>query len=326
MLVHLRLTVPPDLVDPVLSLLSDKATVTNVIRIPGASIEPPGDLIQADVAREVASSILEDLSDLGLDETGGIAIVPLTATPFRRAHEVEEAAAGDPDDAVIWDVVKSQAASAVRPTITFHLFLVIAVMLAAIAVLTDSSILVIGAMVVGPEFGTVAAICTGLVLGKGRLAYRGLKLLVLSFTFAIAVTVVVAWIAALFGWVTWEMVTRPRPQTAFIWHPDEWSFVVALLAGAAGVLALSADKGQAMVGVFISVTTVPAAGNLALGLALEAPSEIVGSLQQLGLNLAGMLLAGTVTVLAQRFAWKRMDRLTQPLFRVRSRRGATRTH
>ena len=315
MLVHLRLTVPAELVDPVLSLLCDKPTVTNVIRLPGASIEPVGDLIQADVAREVASSVLEDLADLGLDEAGGIAIVPLTATPFRRAHEVEEAAAGDPDDAVIWDVVKAQAASAVRPTITFHLFLVIAVMLAAIAVLTDSSILVIGAMVVGPEFGTVAAICTGLVLGKGRLVYQGLKLLILSFAFAVLVTMVIAWFGQIFDWITYEMVTRPRPQTAFIWHPDKWSFVVALLAGAAGVLALSAEKGQAMVGVFISVTTVPAAGNLALGLALMARSEIIGSLQQLGLNLAGMVLAGTLTVLVQRFAWKRMDKLTQPLFR-----------
>lgn len=320
MLVHLRLTVPAHLVDPVLGLLCDKPAVTNVIRLPGASLEPAGDLIQADVAREVASSILEDLSDLGLDEEGGIALVPLTATPFRRAHEVEEAAAGDPDDAVVWDVVKEQAASAVRPTVTFHLFLLIAVMLAAIAVLTDSSILVIGAMVVGPEFGTVAAICTGLVLGKGRLVVQGTKLLVLSFTFAIAVTTAVAWLGRLLGWITYEMVTRPRPQTAFIWHPDWWSFIVALLAGAAGVLALSADKGQTMVGVFISVTTVPAAGNLALGLGLTAGSEIIGSLQQLGINLAGMLIAGTITVLIQRFAWERMDKLTQPLFRPVNRR------
>ena len=32
---------------------------------------------------------------------------------------------------------------------------------------------------------------------------------------------------------------RPRPQTGFIWHPDRWSFIVALMAGAAGVLAMT---------------------------------------------------------------------------------------
>ena len=38
------------------------------------------------------------------------------------------------------------------------------------------------------------------------------------------------------------------------------SFVVALFAGAAGMLSLVSAKSAALVGVFISVTTVPAAG------------------------------------------------------------------
>lgn len=55
-----------------------------------------------------------------------------------------------------------------------------------------------------------------------------------------------------------------------------------------------------MVGVFISVTTVPAAGNLALALAVWAPAEIRGSTSQLAVNIAGMILAGVVTVWLQR--------------------------
>lgn len=320
MLVHLRLTVPTHLVDQVMDLVTDNPTVTDVVHLRGACVEPRGDLIQCDVAREVASTLLDDLDKIGLDEEGGIALVPLTATPFRRAHELEDAAAGDPDDAVVWDVIKAQAASAVRPTVTFHLFLLIAVMLAAIAVIADSAVLVVGAMVVGPEFATVAAICTGLVLRKFYLTIDGVRLLVFSFIFAIAVTAVVAWFGTLIGWVTPHMVLRPRPLTAFIWQPDHWSFVVALLAGAAGVIALSVEKAQAMVGVFISVTTVPAAGNLALGIAVWSPDEMTGSLEQLGLNVAGMLIAGTITLLIQRVAWKHVDRITQPLFRPVHRR------
>ena len=67
-----------------------------------------------------------------------------------------------------------------------------------------------------------------------------------------------------------------------------------------GVLALSTDRAQAMVGVFISVTTVPAAGNLALGIATWQASEIIGSATQLGVNLLGMVLAGTVVLALQR--------------------------
>ena len=40
--------------------------------------------------------------------------------------------------------------------------------------------------------------------------------------------------------VTSEEVTRARPQTGFIWRPDIWSFVVALLAG---VIAWNPDSG-----------------------------------------------------------------------------------
>ena len=52
------------------------------------------------------------------------------------------------------------------PTVSFHLFLVLAVALAAIAVITDSAVLVVGAMVVGPEYSAVAAASAGIALGR----------------------------------------------------------------------------------------------------------------------------------------------------------------
>ena len=44
---------------------------------------------------------------------------------------------------------------------------------------------------------------------------------------------------------------------------------MAVLAGIAGILSITARKSSALVGVFISVTTVPAAGNIAVAIALE---------------------------------------------------------
>lgn len=153
------------------------------------------------------------------------------------------------------------------------------------------------------------------MFARWGLAWASARLLVLGFAFAIAVTTVLALALVLTGVITAEMVTRPRPQTGFIWHPDIWSFVVALVAGAAGVLALSTDKAQAMVGVFISVTTVPAAGNLALGLAVADSGEILGSLAQLGANIGGMVLAGTLLLLFVRARWPWVMRLSERLSR-----------
>lgn len=314
MLVHLRLNVPTELTADVTSLLIDHECATNVTVQRGVSLVPKGDLVECDVAREIAGEVITRLKELGLGETGGILVSTPTAWPFAAAQRLERDSPGDPEDAVIWDSVVDQAYAAARPTITFHVFLTLAILLAAIAVITDSAVLVIGAMVVGPEFGTVAAVATGVVFAKWGLSLRALRLLVLSFVTCIAFVALLSVVADLTGLVTSEMVTRPRPQTGFIWHPDRWSFIVALIAGAAGVLALSTEKANAMVGVFISVTTVPAAGNLALALGTWTPSEITGSLAQLGVNLGGMIVSGVVVLALQRLLWHRVTSASGRLF------------
>ena len=58
---------------------------------------------------------------------------------------------------------------------------------------------------------------------------------------------------------------RAATRDPVIYTPDKWSFIVALIAATAGVLSLTSRKSGALTGVFISVTTVPAAGNIALG-------------------------------------------------------------
>lgn len=312
-LVHLRLTVPTDLTERVCRLLDDPDRATNVVLLKGAAIQPAGDLVEADVARERASTVLDALEKLGVGRRGGIVVSEPSSTPFAAARRLERAAPGDPDDAVIWSVMLDDAETHSRPTVSFLIFLLLAIMLAGVAVVTDSSVLVVGAMVVGPEFAVVAAICTGLILGHFRLAGRSVVLLVTGFAMTVLVAALLARVAVLAGLLTAHMVTRPRPQTAFIWHPDRWSVVVALIAGAAGVLALATEKSNAMVGVFISVTTVPAAGNLALGLAIWDGGEITGSLKQLGLNIGGMLVSGVVTVALLRLVWVRLIRHTDRL-------------
>jgi uncharacterized hydrophobic protein (TIGR00271 family) len=304
-LVHLRVTTPETLTDKSLALLLGHDYITNITLQRGASLDPVGDVVEADVAREEFNDVLENLHRMGVGRKGGIVVQTPTATPFDEAARIEERAPGDPDDAVIWDSVLAKAVAGARPTVSYLLFLVMAVTLAAIAVILDSAILVVGAMVVGPEFSAVGAVAVGVAFGRWALVGRGLRLLVGGFAFAVLVVAVFALLARLTGLITLDMVTAPRPETGFIWHPDLWSFIVAFIAGAAGALAMAIEKASTMVGVFISVTTIPAAGNLALGLAFWARHEIIGSVAQLTLNLASMILAGVLVLGYQRLFWTR---------------------
>jgi uncharacterized hydrophobic protein (TIGR00271 family) len=304
-LVHVRLTVPEHLTDDSLAVLQDHDCTTNLTLQRGASLQPAGDLLEADVAREEFNEVLDHLHRIGVGREGGIVVLTPTGTPFDEAVRIEQRAPGDPDDAVIWDSVLAKADAGARPTVSFLLFMVMAVTLAAIAVILDSSILVVGAMVVGPEYSAVGAVAVGLAFARWGLVGHGLRLLLGGFAFGIVVVTLLALVTRVTGLVTLDMVTAPRPQTGFIWHPDMWSFVVASIAGAAGALALAIDKVSTMVGVFISVTTIPAAGNLALGLAFWARHEIVGSAAQLTLNLGCMILSGLLVLGYQRLFWTR---------------------
>jgi uncharacterized hydrophobic protein (TIGR00271 family) len=314
---HLRLIVPPDRTSRVLNTLVDDPRVTSVVRLPGAAQRPAGDVIGCDVTREATSDILAYLKHEGLYDEGSVAVADVDAAPSRNARETEKAAPGAPDDAVIWDAVVGQAYNEAAGSWVYYAFLTLATMIAAVAVITDSSILVVGAMVVGPEFGVVAALAVGLALRNWGLTWRSARLLVLGFVLAIALTALAALLARAVGWIDVESVTSDRPLTGFIWRPDRWSAVVAVLAGCAGVLSQTAGRSNALVGVFISVTTVPAAGDLALSLGLWAPGHIGGAAAQLGINLVGMTVAGVVTLLAQRVIWR-----TYPRLKRRGKAGA----
>lgn len=316
-MIHLRLIVPCERTDTVIALLLERADVANVMRLPGASLRPPGDLVQCDVAREATDELLAQLHVLGVDAGGSIAVETLDMLVSQHPDAAEQGGYAEAAESVVWESVEASAASEVRGGWTFYVFLVLGVALGAISVKLDSAITVIAAMVVSPDFSPVAAACVGTVRRRQRhLIGKALRLFVSGFAVAIAVVTVLAFFAALAGWITIEDLLAPRPQTDFIWKPDRWSFVVALLAGAAGTLALTSSRSNAMVGVFIAVTTVPAAANLAFALAVGlnewlfpmvpvhglAPGdtiwhEISGSVAQLLVNVAGMFIAGVATLL-----------------------------
>jgi uncharacterized hydrophobic protein (TIGR00271 family) len=188
----------------------------------------------------------------------------------------------------------------------FLSFLTLATLIAGVGRLLDEPILIVGAMVVGPEFSPVAAICLALARPRLSLLPQAVGTLVAGFALALAIATPLWWVGHLMGFFT-ATDASTGPTTAFIIHPDGWSFVVAVLAGIAGVLSLTTDKSGPLVGVFISVTTVPSVGTAALCLGAGVWSEVGGAALQLGVNLVGMILAGTLTLLLQRLVVGRVS-------------------
>ncbi|GHE08669.1 DUF389 domain-containing protein [Klenkia taihuensis] len=308
MLLHLRITVPADRADEVHALLDDHVGVTHLVHLRGAVRRPDGDLVMCDVARESVDHLVDELQRHGVDEDGGIAIESVDTSLSAASERAEQDAPGDGADAVVWDQVVATADEESRLTWTFCAFLTIACLLAALAIITDSAVLLIGGMVMGPEFSPLAGIALGLV-HRNRLVIRhSLTSLGVGFAVATVLTVGFALLLRWWGWADVSDLLAERPATGFITRPDRWSFPVAFIAGVAGMLALTSSKSASLVGVFISVTTVPAVAALALGIAFGDWTDSARSLLQLGINVVGIMLAAVLTLLALKGLWRRVPR------------------
>ncbi|CAM5727452.1 DUF389 domain-containing protein [Streptomyces microflavus] len=303
-MLHLRLIVPDTTTDEVVTLLESTVGTAHLVVLPGAARSPAGDVVMCDVAREAGDELIGALRRLGIAESGAISVEHLDLTLSSHADKAEHEAPGDGADAVLWEELTEATHEESTFSITYVSFLALATMLAACGVMLDNAVLIVGAMAVGPEFGPLAGISTAIVQRAPRLVVRSLWALIGGFALAMIVTAGFSWLLDVFGLFEKSMIEAERPITGFIWQPDWMSFIVAFLAGIAGTLSLTSAKSGALIGVAISVTTVPAAANAAVAFSYSDYQQTIGSGQQLLANLGGIVLAGTLTLLLEKALWR----------------------
>ncbi len=323
-MLHLAVVAPGDRSAAVVGALRDEPGVTNLVMSEAAALKPPGDRIEADVAREAADAVLETLHGLCLQHGGTVTITEVDAAFGDPVDAAERDAPGEGVDAVVWQEITQRTAADATLSGAFLVFLMAATLISSVGLLTDSSVLVVGGMVLGPEFGPLAAVAVALVQRRWRAAGRSLIALAVGFPLAVVVTAGAVILLRYTVGLPAGYVAGHRPLTSFVAHPDVFSVVTALVAGAAGMVSLTASKSGALVGVFISVTTIPAAANIGTALVADHPEEAAGAATQLGVNVICILVAATGTLLVQRWAlrhrsarrpadrWAATDRLSAP--------------
>ena len=297
-LLHVRVVSPADLRDEVEAVLRVQRGATNLVVLPGAAREPSGDLIQADLARECVQEVLSGLRELGVDRRGSISLHAVDMAIGDGVRRAERNAPGDAANAVIWEEVISSTGEDSTLTWVFMAFMVLACLLAAIGVATNSPITIVGAMVVSRVRPARRDSRRAATAPNGSPCVSGIIALVVGFAGAIAATAVVAVLWRATGLVNAGNLAHST-RTEFIYQPGWFSLITALVAGAAGMLSLTSARSAALVGVFISVTPVPAAGNLALALVFGRFHDAAGSALQLVINLTGIVAAAYLVLLAR---------------------------
>ena len=204
----------------------------------------------------------------------------------------------------MWEDVTEHTSESTELSGVFLVFIVLAGLIASVGIYLDSAILVVGAMVVGPEFGPIAGLSVALVRRQPHLAWTSGRALVVGFPLAIGAVLLCSLAFRATGVTPGDFTSADHSLSETIANPGVLAFFVAFCAGVAGVLSLTTAKSGALIGVLISLTTIPAAANVGVAAAYGQWSALSGSLQQLGINLVAVLLAGVLTLSLQRRAYR----------------------
>jgi uncharacterized hydrophobic protein (TIGR00271 family) len=244
-------------------------------------------LVTADIRAEAADAALTRLGRLG---------IPADDITLTRLDTIGPAASTEPMS-LVWADVLSRAQLQARAPARYLVLMAVAGVIAGLAVINESSVLIVGAMAISPDLLPITAACTGLVLRRRRLVQRGLGALIaglgVACVLAAAVTVFLDVLDLLpAGFSLGEV---PAQQT----HVNATTILVAAAAGVAGMLAVE-TRASAAVGVGISVTTIPASAYIGVALGTGEFGRSWSALAVLGANIAMMLLGGSVALATQR--------------------------
>jgi uncharacterized hydrophobic protein (TIGR00271 family) len=311
-MLHVRAVSPAVLSARVVARLTAEPGVVNLVVQRGAGRRPDGDAISFDVHDDAANPVLRELRSFGLDENGAITVVRLDAAlrasaPSRppRSGQARRFGILRPESAPIWELVTSRIEAGAQYAPSFYVLLTLAGLIGAVGILTNSSILIVGAMVVGPEYSAIIATAVGLARRDRRAVGAGAGALTAGFGLTIAATLAFGLVVRASGATPDAFLHGVRPVADFINSPDGFSVIVAVLAGIVGVVSLTEARANALIGVFISVTTIPAAASVGISIAYALWDEAAGSALQLLLNVVVLLTVGYAGLVAQRKFWRR---------------------
>jgi uncharacterized hydrophobic protein (TIGR00271 family) len=312
-MLHVRVASSPAQTAEIVGLLSGSPGVVNLVVVPGAARLPAGDAVQFDLSLATANPVLDRLRGLRSGAAGPIAIESVDATIGageidrpKRATRLGRSFYGD--TAPVWDMVESKITADAVYAPSFYALLALAGLIGAVGILTNSSILIVGAMVVGPEYSAIAAVALGIERRDRSAIGRGMRALLVGFAVAIAVTLLFSLVIRGIGHVPRAFELGVRPASDFISSPDLFSVIVAILAGVVGVVSMTEARAGSLIGVFISVTTIPAAADIGLALAFQTYQAAGGAALQLLLNVVLLIVVGAATMHGQRLFWRAMTR------------------
>jgi uncharacterized hydrophobic protein (TIGR00271 family) len=292
-MLRLRSSVAHHQADEFNALLRELDGVRRIVRQADESADARTYVFVADVEPSCADRLVEKISQLGIPVDDYVLTKMEVVAPQHR-HRFGDGG----DDGFSWVEVLGEARANSRPLARYLALINVAAVIAALGVITSSSILIVGAMAVSPDLLPICATSVGLVRGDRQIARRAFATLTLGLGLVVLTAAVLSALLSLFGFLP-DGFEVEQSSLSTLAKTDYSTVLVALAAGVAGMLAFE-TRASAAVGVAISVTTIPASAYLGVAIGAGGIEHALGALVVLVINVALLIVGGTMTLLAQR--------------------------
>lgn len=249
-----------------------------------ASVQPPGDLVELDVANETLRDVMRVADRFELGEPGGLAMStsePLSVvTTAERAHTRERGA-------TTWEELELSMGSDSTMTAEKVVVMGIAGVIAGLGIASDQLHIVVGAMIIAPGFQPFARFVLGLVNTSQGSWTGGLVDIARAYAALVAGSALAAVLGLVFGASPLQagLPGYLEPGTLLdYWTSVTWTGVaVGAVAGVCGGLLMSINRTVLTAGVMVALALVPTA-------CLVSMSLVAGDLHLAGAALVRFLV------------------------------------
>jgi uncharacterized hydrophobic protein (TIGR00341 family) len=246
--------------------------------------------------RNAVEPVLASLREVGLGDEAVTVVVEANTVVSRRFEELQERYAEEEDaDRIAREELTAAAADLAPSTRTYVIMTVVSALVATAGLLLDSPAVVVGSMVIAPLVGPAMSASVGTVVNDHDLFSRGVRLQAAGLVIAVLTAAVFALVVRYTRLIPPVSDVTTVPEIRERVAPDFLSLVVALGAGAAGIVSLTSGVSTALVGVMIAVALIPPAATVGIGIAWGAPLVTLGSgvlmlVNVLSINLAALVV------------------------------------
>jgi uncharacterized hydrophobic protein (TIGR00271 family) len=195
--------------------------------------------------------------------------------------------------------VLEQLSQASSPGFDFFLMVLLSCGIATFGLITDSTAVIIGAMLVAPLMSPILGLSLASVVARGRIFRRAALALIEGTAMAIVLSTFLGWLSKILPFDF--LIVLPNEVIART-HPSPFDLGIALAGGAAAAYALANPRLSATLpGVAIATAIMPPLCTVGIGLATSNWSVALGATLLFVTNLAAISFAGILVFVSLGF-------------------------